>query len=172
LRCQSKLATSIRSPAETEKNPNRFFKNIILWKKVQIIKINGFNFLCVMHKFVLLLSILSQNVESVKSRHFNCPESKIRGHIVCSLSVCLCQRLGRRHQCFTNASCSGLKSFCIRHFVFFYFAVIKYSTIPRSNPRYTRYHHKAYILSLKQQNKKKQNDGCKRISNPNKMRLW
>jgi hypothetical protein len=43
---------------------------------------------------------------------------------------------------------------------------IKNSTIPRSNPRYTRYHHKAYILSLKQQNKKKQNDGCKRISNP------
>ena len=32
---------------------------------------------------------------------------------------------------------------------------IKYSTIPRSNPKYTRYHHKAYILSLKQQNKKK-----------------
>ena len=31
---------------------------------------------------------------------------------------------------------------------------IKYSTIPRSNPKYTRYHHKAYVLSLKQQNKK------------------
>ena len=48
---------------------------------------------------------------------------------------------------------------------------IKYSTIPRSNPKYTRYHHKAYILSLKPQNKKKQNDGGKRISKPNKMRL-
>ena len=46
---------------------------------------------------------------------------------------------------------------------------IKYSTIPRSNPKYTRYHHKAYILSLKQQNKKKQNDGFKSISKPNKM---
>jgi hypothetical protein len=29
---------------------------------------------------------------------------------------------------------------------------IKYSTILRSNPKYTWYHHKAYILSLKQQN--------------------
>jgi hypothetical protein len=31
---------------------------------------------------------------------------------------------------------------------------IKYLTILRCNPTYTRYHHKAYILSLKQQNKK------------------
>ena len=45
---------------------------------------------------------------------------------------------------------------------------IKYSTIPQSNPKYTRYHHKAYILSLKQQ--KKKNDACKRISKLNKMR--
>ena len=44
-----------------------FFFNIILWKKVQIIKINGFNFLCVMQKLLLSLSILSQNFESVKS---------------------------------------------------------------------------------------------------------
>jgi hypothetical protein len=36
-------------------------------KKVQIFKVNGFNFLCVMHKFLLSLSILSQNFESVKS---------------------------------------------------------------------------------------------------------
>jgi hypothetical protein len=40
--------------------------NIILWKKVLIIKINGFNFLCVIHKLLLSLSILSQNFESVK----------------------------------------------------------------------------------------------------------
>jgi hypothetical protein len=45
----------------------RFFKNIILWKKIKIIKINDFNFLCVMHKFLLSLLILSQNFESVKS---------------------------------------------------------------------------------------------------------
>jgi hypothetical protein len=47
---------------EKKKIINWFFKTIILWKKVQIIKINGFIFLCVMHKF-----ILSQNLESVKS---------------------------------------------------------------------------------------------------------
>jgi hypothetical protein len=63
--------------------------------------------------------ILNSFIITCVVRHFNCPESNIRGHIVFALSVCLCQRLGRGHQCFTNASCSVLKSFCIRHFVFF-----------------------------------------------------
>ena len=67
--------------------------------------------------------ILNSFIITCFVRHFNCPESKIRGHIVFALSVCLCQRLGRGHQCFTNASCSVLKSFCIRHFVIFNFAV-------------------------------------------------
>ena len=42
---------------------------------------------------------------------------------------------------------------------------IKYSTIPRSNPKYTRYHHKAYILSLKQQNKKNKMTDAKGFQN-------
>ena len=63
--------------------------------------------------------ILNSLIITCVVRHFNCQESKIRGHIVFTLSVCLCQRLGRGHQCFTNASCSVLKSFCICHFVFF-----------------------------------------------------
>ena len=67
--------------------------------------------------------ILNSLIITCVVRHFNCQESKIRGHIVFALTVCLCQRLGRGHQCFTNASCSVLKSFCIRHFFFFYFAV-------------------------------------------------
>ena len=67
--------------------------------------------------------ILNSFIITCVVRHFNCPESKIREHIVFALSVCLCQRLGRGHQCFTNASCSVLKSFCIRHFNFFNFAV-------------------------------------------------
>ena len=59
------MASSI---SHRKKYPNRFlFFNIILRKKVQIIKINGFNFLCVMQKLLLSLSILSQNFESVKS---------------------------------------------------------------------------------------------------------
>ena len=58
------MASSI---SHRKKYPYRFFFNIILWKKVQIIKINGFNFLCVMQKLLLSLSILSQNFESVKS---------------------------------------------------------------------------------------------------------
>ena len=39
---------------------NRFFLNIILWNKVQIIKINDFNFLCVMHKFLLSLDFFTK----------------------------------------------------------------------------------------------------------------
>ena len=58
------MASSI---SHRKKYPYRFFFNIILWKKVQIIKINGFNFLCVMQKLLLSHSILSQNFESVKS---------------------------------------------------------------------------------------------------------
>jgi hypothetical protein len=67
--------------------------------------------------------ILNSFIITCVVHHFNCPESKIRGHLVFGPSVCLCQRLGRGHQCFTNASCSVLKSFCIRHFVFLNFAV-------------------------------------------------
>jgi hypothetical protein len=45
---------------------------------------------------------------------------------------------------------------------------IKYSTMHRSSPKYTRYHHKAYILSLKQQNKKnKMSDELEHALRPN-----
>ena len=40
-------------------------------------------------------AILNSSIITWVVRHFNCPESKIREHIVFSLSVCLCQRLGR-----------------------------------------------------------------------------
>jgi hypothetical protein len=72
--------------------------------------------------------ILNSFIITCVVRHFNCPESKIRGHIVFALSVCLCQRLGRGHQCFTNASFSVLKSFCIRHFFIFLFCCLSEST--------------------------------------------
>ena len=35
--------------------------------------------------------ILNSFIITCVVRHFNCPESKIRGHIVFALSVCLCQ---------------------------------------------------------------------------------
>jgi hypothetical protein len=47
---------------------------------------------------------------------------------------------------------SDNKNLCITWLVCIYMngiIPIKYSTIPRSNPKYTRYHHKAYIFSLK-----------------------
>jgi hypothetical protein len=49
---------------------------------------------------------------------------------------------------------------------------IKYSTIPRSNPKYTRYHHKAYILSLKQQNLKKTNWRIQKYFKTEQDALW
>ena len=64
--------------------------------------------------------ILNSFIITCVVRHFDCPQSKIRRHIVFALSVCLCQRLGWGHPFFTNASCSVLKSFCIRHFLFFF----------------------------------------------------
>ena len=73
--------------------------------------------------------ILNSFIITCVVRHFNCPESKIRGHIVFALSVCLCQRLGRGYQCFTNASCSVLKSFCIRHFVFFLILLLEWQYV-------------------------------------------
>ena len=84
--------------------------------------------------------ILNSFIITCVVRHFNCPESKIRGHIVFALSkirghivfalsVCLCQRLGRGHQCFTNASCSVLKSFYIHHFGVFLFCCLNVNLI-------------------------------------------
>jgi hypothetical protein len=56
-------------------------------------------------------------------RHFNCPESKIREHIVFALSVCLCQRLGRGHQCFTKHLVRFWNTFESVILFFFNFAV-------------------------------------------------
>ena len=49
--------------------------------------------LVVRHFWVFV--ILNSFIITCVVRHFNFPESKIRGHIVFALSVCLCKRLGQ-----------------------------------------------------------------------------
>ena len=73
--------------------------------------------------------ILNSFIITCVVRHCNCPESKIRRHRVFALSVCLCQRLGRGHQCFTNASFFGFEILLHPSFLYFFILLFEWEYV-------------------------------------------
>ena len=72
----------------------------------------------------LLSVILNSFIITCVVRHFNFPESKIRGHIVFALSVCLCSKIGTGASVFHKRILFGFEILLHPSFFFFKFCCL------------------------------------------------